>query len=344
MVMQPINPQQSAQTTTTTSSTPPPEFNGEAWLDGVIAKAEQYRGGISISKATGDVEFDDFAGIQRYARMLYAAGMVPQQKEDSEQKAIARATASIILGKRVGLTPEQSISSIYVVNNRATLYGDAPLSICRQHKFWDESGYAEWFEVDGQRIVGNPSPAEFNKETTRCVVTSLRKGASGVMVSTFSMADAIQAGLLGRNAALYTGYAFRMLKFRARGYNLGLGIKELADDDQIDNETKPIPTGTVDLRKPKPQAETTAVAVPPTVPEESKPVEPAQSKPVEPSQTKHRSTQLDELFGQLEARGLSAAFYAANPDVNGEDIVNSTKAKQAAFMGKITAFLRDNPA
>lgn len=277
--------------------------------------------------------------------MLYRAGMVPEQKNDTEERAIARATAAIILGRRVGLKAEQSVASIYVINGRATLFGDAPLAVCRQHKMWDESGYAEWFEVDGKRIVGNPMPEDFKKPTTRCVISSLRKGASSPMLTTFSVADAVNAGLFGKNGSLYGAYGFRMIKFRARGYNLrdnfgdgmmGLGIKELADDDMIDADTQPIPTGTVDLRKPKPTVEPEPT---PTIPRDGA----TEAKPVEPSQAKHRGSQLDDLFSQLESRGLKPAFYQANPDINGEDIVNASKAKQAAFMGKITAFLRENP-
>jgi hypothetical protein len=217
-------------------------------LESVLDKTEMARGTITMT-AEG-VEFSDFAGVQRYARMLVEADMVPEVKNDTPQKALARATAQIIMGRRIGLSPEQSVQDTYVVNRRVTLFGDTPLAICRQHKSWDESGFDEWFEVDGKRIKGNPAQEDWKKHTTRACCSVLRKGAKEPRIQTFSIGDAQQAGLFGRNANLYNGYTFRMLLFRARGYCLrdtfadalkGIGIKELSTDvfgNVMDNGVK----------------------------------------------------------------------------------------------------------
>jgi outer membrane biosynthesis protein TonB len=196
------------------------------------------------------IDFGDFAGVQRYAMMLVDAGMVPLNKDEKSEMPpdglrkmlIARATIQIIQGRRIGLTPEQSVTSIYVVNGRPTLFGDTPLAVCRQHALWEESGFSEWYEVNGTRIEGSPTiggKERLEKIATlnvRACCTTLRKGSLKPRLSTFSIEDAVAAGLFGKGGNLYVLYTWRMLRFRARGYGLrddfgdalkGIGIKEL---------------------------------------------------------------------------------------------------------------------
>ena len=208
----------------------------ESLLEQVIARTEQTRGAIVMTE-TG-VDFGDFGGVQRYAKMMVIAGCVPRGKEDDHDSLLAKATVCILLGRRLGLSPEEAVSSIYVVNARPTIFGDLPLALARRHHLWDESGFREYFVVGNEIVTGDPEPGAFKDPLTRCVVESRRKGQAEPAIRSFSIGQATQAGLFKNNT--YNNYPFRMLRFRARGYNLrdnfgdalrGIGIGELADQD-----------------------------------------------------------------------------------------------------------------
>ncbi len=259
--------QQSSQ-----SLTPEQLVAAQGILDVVIKKTEQTRAAQGITITDTGVSFQTFEGVQRYARMLVHAGFVPEQKSDTEESMIARASICILLGRRIGLSPEQSLNQIYVVNCKPTLYGDAPLAIARQHKDWVEGQFLEYFEVDGEpyvttgpdgkRVFAEPPPEAFKKDDTAAVCQTMRRGASAPITRRFSIGHAKMAGLFGRNSNLYGGYPQRMLRFRARGYNIrdnfgdalqGLGIKELVDDITETNEvaepaTPARPEGRINLR------------------------------------------------------------------------------------------------
>lgn len=247
----PSNPAPAVQRTAATIS----EKDLEGLLEKVLEKTEKARGEILVS-ADGATSFGNWEGIMRYASVLVDAGVVPLygKKDDPPEprsKVLARTIICINLGRRVGLNPEDAVQHIYVVNNRATLYGDAPLAICRQHKDWIESGFKEYWEIDGKFFKGDPPPEAFKKDATAAICETLRRGASEPKVKRFSMGHAKAAGLIGRNAALYGGYPQRMLLFRARGYCLrdnfgdalkGIGIKEVIeyeDAEEVANRPKP---------------------------------------------------------------------------------------------------------
>ncbi len=218
-------------------------------LEEVISRTEalQRRGQITVDPS-GALRFGDFEGIQRYARTLAAAGMVPWQDGDTPESQLARATICISLGQRVGLSPEEAAASIYVVNNRPKIFGDAPLAICRQHPLWVEAAFDEWFEVAGVRIQGYPPPTAFRDETTAAYCQTQRRGARGPRVRSFSVADAKAAKLFGRKGEMYEKFAQRMLQARARGFALadnfgdalkGIGCEESADAGIVPVEEAP---------------------------------------------------------------------------------------------------------
>lgn len=113
------------------------------------------------------------------------------------------ATAICILyGVQLGLPWNVALTSVAVVNGRPSLYGDAPLSICRQHPQWQS--IAEHIEGEGDERKG--------------CCTVQRRGEQPV-VKTFSVADAKKAGLWGKQGP-WTNYPDRMLQMRARGFAL----------------------------------------------------------------------------------------------------------------------------
>lgn len=133
------------------------------------------------------------------------------------------------MGKDLGLTPFQSIQNIAVINGKASIYGDALISMCRKHPEFED--IKEYFEGDQQN------------RTAVCEVK--RKGQSWYKV-TFSKKDAATAGLLDKPGPWKT-YPDRMLKLRARGFALrdvfadafgGVISREEAEDYPTNNERK----------------------------------------------------------------------------------------------------------
>lgn len=191
-----------------------------------------------VTVTSSGVEFGDFAGVQRYARMLYVAGLIPPLRDDTEQRAIARATAIILMGRRLGICPEEAVASIYQCGHRLEIAGDLPLLLARRHPDWVEAGFSEYYEVGGKMVFSEPDPAAFASPETAAICETQRRGQPSPRRHRFSVAMAKAAGLLTRNA-LYGSYAYRMLRFRARGYALrdnfadallGLAIRELYTD------------------------------------------------------------------------------------------------------------------
>jgi hypothetical protein len=169
---------------------------------------------------------------------------------DSSKKVLI----AIAQGQTVGLNAFQSMQAFYIVNGQATLWGNAPLAIARQHPDWQESGFDEYFEVKGDRIDGHP--AKWDDDSITAVCQTQRKGGTAKF-SYFSVADAKKAGLWGATGKLYGAYPFRMLKFRARGYALndnfgdslkGIQIRETFDEE-VDGKRREVESNGDQLRK-----------------------------------------------------------------------------------------------
>lgn len=132
------------------------------------------------------------------------------------------------MGYSIGLSPEQSMQCIAVVNGRACMWGDEMLALCMAHK-------------DFEDIIEEPilSP---NGDVTgyKCIVK--RKGQTAKL-NLFTLNMAKKAGLLGKTGP-WTQYPERMLKLRARGFSLRdafpdalKGIKSREEvEDYIDGE------------------------------------------------------------------------------------------------------------
>jgi hypothetical protein len=204
-------------------------------LDEVVQKTQ----GILISEH--GLDYTDIAGLWRIAKMIWVSKLFPKGLDTPEAICIA-----IAKGRSVGLMdPFQAVESIGVINGKACLYGDAPLAICRQHPAWDEAGFEEYWEVQGERIKGHPQDWT-DKTATAVCITRRKRGKP--REERFAVSDAIKAGLWGASGKLYGTYPQRMLKFRARGYNLrdnfgdslkGLAIRELYEGDEITNGDQP---------------------------------------------------------------------------------------------------------
>lgn len=132
-------------------------------------------------------------------------------------------------GLEVGMSPMAALASTYIVNNRATIFGDMPLALVRQ------SGLLEDYK---QEYKGEPFDDNF-----KCIVTSKRKGTSEPIVTEYSVSDAKIAEVWTKKGS-WTTAPKRMLLFRARGFNLrdnfGDVLKGCAIGELDDGE---VPTG-----------------------------------------------------------------------------------------------------
>ncbi|NBW13837.1 MAG: hypothetical protein EBR82_38130 [Caulobacteraceae bacterium] len=142
----------------------------------------------------------DLDQAHRLAQALAAAGdMVPKSYQGKPMETMA----AILRGMEVGLNPMQALSSIAVINGRATIWGDAlPALVLR-------AGHHVDVEYDGQ---GDALMAK----------ATLTRGDTGkVIIRTFSMADAKRAGLLAKAWAIRDGAADALM---------GLQVSDEAQD------------------------------------------------------------------------------------------------------------------
>lgn len=134
------------------------------------------------------------------------------------------------MGSELGLEPFQAIQSIAVIEGKPCLYGDGLIGVVRA------SPLCLWIEetCDG--------------ETATC--RTQRQGDPNPISATYTMADAVQAGI--NTKFNWKKHPKRMLQMRARAYCLrdaypdllkGLGVVE----EMIDHDDTPPPVTSYDL-------------------------------------------------------------------------------------------------
>ena len=150
-------------------------------------------------KAMTPRSFDD---VWRMSDMIAQSDLAPKDyKGKPGNVMIAWQT-----GVELGITsPLQAIQNIAVINGRPTIWGDMMLAICRAAPAWSEADFAEWIEDEGANAVAH------------CTVR--RRPNGNVAHYTFSMADAKDAGLVGKQGP-WQQYPKRMMQMRARAFAL----------------------------------------------------------------------------------------------------------------------------
>lgn len=146
---------------------------------------------------------------------------------------------AMAMGFSLGLSLEQSIQDIAVINSKPCLYGDGLLAVCMNHP-------------DFLDIV--EKPIYVGDKVTGYTCTIKRRDREDT-VQTFTIADAKRANLLGKSGP-WSQYEDRMLKMRARGFALRdsfadalRGVKSREEvEDYIDGEVLQ-PTRTQQLKK-----------------------------------------------------------------------------------------------
>lgn len=125
--------------------------------------------------------------------------------------------AAIIRGMEIGLSPMQALSSIAVINGRASLWGDAMPALMQRAGHHVDVDY----EGAGENLTA---------------VATLTRGDTGKkIVRRFSMADAKRAGLMGK-AGPWQQYPQRMIAHRARSWAIRDGAADALMGLQVAEE------------------------------------------------------------------------------------------------------------
>lgn len=90
-----------------------------------------------------------FEDVQRIAIMAVRAGLGPSAWNDNAEQSVAKATAAIMHGLELGLSPMQSLSGIAVINGKTTIYGDLLTAVLWSNGF----KVKKWIEGEGDNMV-----------------------------------------------------------------------------------------------------------------------------------------------------------------------------------------------
>lgn len=138
----------------------------------------------------------NFQEAFQIAEMLSQSEMVPKNYQRKPNDIVI----AMAMGAELGFQPLQSLQNIAVINGRPSVWGDAFRAL----------------------IIGSPDLVEFKEwyenDTAHCLIK--RRLASGAVVEfngSFSLEDAKQAGLLGKQGP-WTQYTKRMQQWRALGF------------------------------------------------------------------------------------------------------------------------------
>lgn len=152
----------------------------------------------------------------KFADFLSASDIVPK---DFQRKP-ANILVAVQWGMELGLQPMQAMQSIAVINGRPSLWGDAVIALVRS------SPLCEYvYESD-------------DGETATCRV---KRVGEDEQVRTFSMADAAQAGLKGKQGP-WAQYPKRMRQMRARSFALRDVFPDVLRGMPMAEEVQDIPT------------------------------------------------------------------------------------------------------
>ena len=139
------------------------------------------------------------AEAMELAKTLASSQLIPK----AFQQRPGDVFVAMMWSHSLGIPIVQGLQGIAVINGKPSLYGDALLAICM--------GSGQMADIE-ETVTGSA-----DNLTATCKVT--RRGKPTPVVSTFSIADARAAGLLGKPGP-WKQYTSRMLKMRARAFAL----------------------------------------------------------------------------------------------------------------------------
>jgi len=146
----------------------------------------------------------------RLAQILAQSELVPKNFRGKPADVLV----AIELGIEIGFAPMQALQSIAVINGRPSVWGDGFLALIMASPVYKD--HEEYYEVDGQR-QDFVTAEDLKKPTTAGVATFWRKDRATAVTRRFTIAQARQAQLLGKEGPWQT-YPDRMLMMRARSW------------------------------------------------------------------------------------------------------------------------------
>lgn len=175
----------------------------------------------AIAMSERGIQLRTFDDLARFANMIVSSGVaLPEGMKNPQALAVA-----IELGMNVGLRPLQAIQSIAVINGRPSIWGKAGTALILQSGLLDGAPEEEW--------IGNPDGEDYT-----AVCRLRRKGIKGQFIGEFSIRQAKQMSLLGKQT--YKSGLKDMLMWRARwrayvaGFSdvlMGLTFAEVVNDE-----------------------------------------------------------------------------------------------------------------
>ena len=181
-------------------------------------------------------EFVKFEIAKRISHSLANSNLVPDAFRGRPNDVFV----AINMGSELGMEPFQAIQSIAVIDGKPCLYGDGLIGVVRA------SPKCMWIEET------------LSDDGLVATCRTQRKGDPNPITASYSMADAMQAGIDSKFN--WKKHPKRMLQMRARAYCLrdafpdllkGLGVVE----EMVDHEDTPPPVTSYEL----PKAETAVV-------------------------------------------------------------------------------------
>jgi len=173
-------------------------------------------------------EFAKYDVAKRVAHTLALSSLVPDAYRGRPNDVFV----AINMGAELGMEPFQAIQSIAVIDGKPCLYGDGLIGVVRA------SPKCLWIEES------------LNEDETIATCKTQRKGDPNPTVRSYSMGDAVKAGI--DTKFNWKKHPKRMLQMRARAYCLrdaypdllkGLGVVE----EVMDHDDSPPPVTSYDL-------------------------------------------------------------------------------------------------
>jgi hypothetical protein len=236
---------------------------------------------------------DAASAAHRLAAPLVATDFVPAHfrpkgsSEEALRAAQASATAAVLCGAEVGLSPMQSLQGIFVIGGRPGMYARV------MHALTLTAGHETWTE---------------ESTDTRAIVCGRRKGSQHTERVVVTMDQARKAGWTSNKK--YQTEPATMLLARAQSQlcrriapdallGLAYSVEELEDE-------QPAPTTTVSRAdSPKRTMKRAAVAPPPPADDPPLDDEPQAMPAAEPAAEPITAAQLKKLHAAMGDRGLS---------------------------------------
>lgn len=168
----------------------------ETPTDAAAKSAKELAGTRMPQGPIARLEAKSFSELTTLANFLATSNLVPKDMQGKP----ANVMLVLMFGNEIGITPVQALQSVFVVNGRPTLFGDAVMGLVLNSSVYEDS------------------KDSFDEQTMTATFSAKRKGKDWV-VRTFSQADAVKAELWKKEGP-WQQYPKRMLFHRARSWAL----------------------------------------------------------------------------------------------------------------------------